>query len=1173
MDIKKYINSAIESLKAKAVSASNTAKPRVLAPINRASEYISTASNSIKSSLSNKINEEKLQIQKALQQRQAEFAQAKINIENPIKQKLQQASNGIKGINYYLGFDDQPVLYRGNNPTLQYLDKKLQTPRATSRLLFDVPSYGIGGILKAFREQPQTQMGNVDLGTGSELNRKYGKIALDGMMRGVREKTPVFSELPRDFGMNPDSVPGMAVGLMGEIAIPGPGGEKKAGQKLLSKVDEAGSVEKFFQEFGKGKNAVKGLMNESPAQTAMRRKAGLAVEDVYKGLSPQTKFKLYQADSVRPTNLIPDVNKLTDISTLGKGGRDVYRNFEAVFKGNFTKIKSAVLDPFDASKGKFIASQKTWLNDLSKNVPFKKGSKESASIQLYGEGKISVDELVEQFGKKTASKIQEADKWFRGAYDQILDEVNAVRKQLYPKFPEMWIAKRPDYYRHFKELTGLDGLKNLFETPAGIDPSLVGISDFTTPRTKFLSFAQRRTAKDFGDVDAVGGFLDYLPKAEYAIHVDPHIQKFRGLQAEIVKKTGQKGAEEYSTMNNFIEFLEDYSNDLSGKTNPLDRGLQKYIPGGRKTFRVLDWMNKRVKANQILGNASSSVAQIFNVPQGIASAGEKNFVLGMFDAVTSPVVKTEMSNSAFLNERYFDGYDKFDTGILNDVKKFTVWFTGALDELGTKAIWSAQYKKAVTEGKVDPSKFADYVTRKLVGGRGVGEVPITQKSKVFQLVAPFTLEVGNMWWVMKDFVDHKAFGKLAKLLVYNYVFNSIAEPLVGRRITFDPINALAESIFSEEQPGIGKTAGRLSGEVLSNVPLGSTIAGMYPESGMSIAGAQTPTREKLFGDSDPTRYGGGLLVNKGLQDPVYKLLPPFGGAEAKKIVEGVKFNMEGGSYNQNGKLQYPSGDSLGNKAQSVIFGKGATKQARDYFETTNPLSEDQTKTYTSLISAGMSPKEAYSAMTQNRGISKKIDEAIAEKESFNLFGFIKGIKKETAQPTEKTGIFGYLQKESQQTEQTKILSEIFSKTSTPEQAQKAMDSMGLNITYQEAMIEMVKSLEIENGNRGNYLYEEMSKLSDEEFAKSLQAFVENKVITSSVVDSWENTGKISEAKADQLKNYIKMKTGKKFSAPKTKKFKINGSIKKTTTKLKLPKVNFKPLKKIATPKLSVINKK
>ena len=47
-----------------------------------------------------------------------------------------------------------------------------------------------------------------------------------------------------------------------------------------------------------------------------------------------------------------------------------------------------------------------------------------------------------------------------------------------------------------------------------------------------------------------------------------------------------------------------------------------------------------------------------------------------------------------------------------------------------------------------------------------------------------------------------------------------------------------------------------------------------------------PLPEKSFLQRRPDALGGGFTT-KGLQDPLYKLLPPFGGQQIKRTIEGV----------------------------------------------------------------------------------------------------------------------------------------------------------------------------------------------------------------------------------------------------------------------------------------------
>ncbi len=637
-----------------------------------------------------------------------------------------------------------------------------------------------------------------------------------------------------------------------------------------------------------------------------------------------------------------------DTAAPTTGFRDVYRNFERFFGNKAPEMSDKYLKPFEDAKGVMFKNLDNHAKELKANIVdlgIKPKSKESAAVQQFGEGKKDYATLVDEFGKETADKIVKADSWFRAKYDQLLDEVNEAQRYIYPNNPNKQIPRRNDYYRHFREMKeGFAGLMNLFETPAGIDNTLAGVSGKTKPNQKWLSFAQKRLGGKT-DEDAVGGFLDYIRSAEYAKNVNPQIKNFRNLRESLALSGNEKGAD----YNNFLNFIDKFADDLAGKTNPLDRGAQDLV--GRKPMAVLDWLNKRVKANTVLGNASSAVSQIFAVPHGIASAGEKNYVKGL-NRLAKSIGSDDavMRQSPFLQERYFKTLDQFDTGLLKYPKKFAGWMITVLDELGTKANWNAHYEKAIAQGIQDPIRYADDMARKMIGGRGIGEVPIAQKSKIFQMVAPFQLEVTNQWYVLKELSDESKV-KLLKGLAYTYLFNRVAENVRGSDVAFDPINALMEGFESaQEEDTIGgkSTAigGRMAGEVLSNLPLGQTVASAYPEFGFKVGEKQFPTREKLFGEGDPTRYGSGLLAVKGLQDPLFKVAPPFGGTQIKRTLEGIDATNKGYSETKSGRVRFPTEDSLLRNTQRAVFGQYSTPNAREFFdEERQPLGDVQSEVF------------------------------------------------------------------------------------------------------------------------------------------------------------------------------------------------------------------------------------
>jgi hypothetical protein len=731
-----------------------------------------------------------------------------------------------------------------------------------------------------------------------------------------------------------------------------------------------------------------------------------------------------------------DVTKLKDISEPSTQIRDIDRNFKEVYGPQYDQIRREILNQFDDSKKANIEFQETWVNKLRDEVVdrlgIKKGSKLSELVQKYGEGgtryikrqeggNIEVFEPftledLQKAAPKDWRKVVEADQWFRKAYDELIDLVNAEKEKIYPgaraavekiqakisdlKDPLKWskeaqdqavheiewelkmiresprrrsddetllmqslenkiqrikqdsrydsearlakigdlekesatlmrrynVPKRSDYYRHFQELEGFEGIKNLFDTPANIDPHLEGTSAFTNPKSRWAGIFQQRGLGEYKQ-DAVGGFLNYLQPASYAIHIDPHISKFLNLKGELADSTAASGR-----LNNFIRFLDQYSRDLAGNTNPLDRWLQDTIKGGRKTFKIINAVNSRIKANVILGNASTMVAQVANIPQGIAFA-KQHSAEGMSRAVRA-IFKDDpaMAASGFLKERYGDQmYHQFDTKLLDNARNFAAWVMSTADRIGTTFIWQSSYAKGIAQKVADPIRFADLNTRRLVAGRGIGEVPLIQKSKVFQLVAPFQLEVGNLWHVMKDQVNEKDFGGLAMLLVANWLFNRGAEEVRGSPVVFDPIQAMIDA-FEEKDTTPLQKAGRLGGEIVSNIPLGQTLTPLFMDEAQ---------RRRYLGKEDPSRFGSGILLSKGIKDPLFKILPPFGGYQLEKTLKGANAlrnkgvyenDILGGVVTDRGKKKYSVAPTLPNLPKGLLFGPGGLEETRKHYE-------------------------------------------------------------------------------------------------------------------------------------------------------------------------------------------------------------------------------------------------
>lgn len=685
--------------------------------------------------------------------------------------------------------------------------------------------------------------------------------------------------------------------------------------------------------------------------------------------------------------LVKNINDI-EIKDLGPTERwttDIYRNVEKVF-GPESEVKKIILDPLDQAKSLKIDEENMLLDQLQKdvveNLGIKRKTKESALVQKYGEGNIDEAGLIKEVGQEKATKIIEADRWFRQKYDQLIDDINESRVAM----GKDEIPKLDNYYRHFTEMNEtFGGIRNVFETNRQISPKLEGLSEFTKPGEKWASFKQKRKGGKFTE-DAVSGFLDYTRAATYAKHIDPQITRIRTFQRELTNQLGDN-----TKINNFVGFLDEFTNDLSGKTNKFDRAIQDLL--GRKTFQILNLLNTRMKTNAVLGSVSSSLSQIANVPQGIATVKSPKHVVGGLDGYFKSIFgggdDAFYKQSGFLKERLQNAYSKFDTRIIDQPKKFAGWMLGALDETGTKFIWSMNYRKALADGVENPIKQADEITRKLVAGRGIGEVPILQKSKTFQMIAPFTLEVSNLWKIQKDFIKNKDFGALAILYGANFLLNDVLEGIRGSRVTFDPLNAALEGLQTEG--GLGdkllSIGGNVGGEILGNLPLGQSVASVYPEYGGDVFGLELPTREKLFGENDPTRFGTDLPIARALQKPISSLVLPFGGQQARKTLEGGqalgliptledgKLKTEQEALTKSGRLITPTNLDLESISKGLLFGKYAIPEVKAIYDSgATPFGEVQTQKFRDLVETNLyNADELFTAITDAKKFSKKED--------------------------------------------------------------------------------------------------------------------------------------------------------------------------------------------------------
>jgi hypothetical protein len=174
--------------------------------------------------------------------------------------------------------------------------------------------------------------------------------------------------------------------------------------------------------------------------------------------------------------------------------------------------------------------------------------------------------------------------------------------------------------------------------------------------------------------------------------------------------------------------------------------------------------------------------------------------------------------------------------------------------------------------------------------------------------------------------------------------------LTGRRPAIDPIGLAQKTYEDYTNPNMkkGQATKNLVSNVANQLPYASTFTG-----GRIPIGSAIPNPFAVInGESN---------VGKELKKPLYYLLPPTGGGQAKKLIEGMGAYRQGASTTDSGRVRYPIPQTPTNAVRTGVFGQYSTPEAQQYFrEGRNVLggkqsqvlldSKDKSGVYTKIIS-------------------------------------------------------------------------------------------------------------------------------------------------------------------------------------------------------------------------------
>ena len=673
------------------------------------------------------------------------------------------------------------------------------------------------------------------------------------------------------------------------------------------------------------------------------------------------------------------------------------KNRNRLFMNNTDTIRTTEL-VFGRENGKIIndmifqkaidneADSIAWQNKERKEIAalgikakdkFGKVTKESAAVQKYGEGKylddngeyvIYDDEALEKEFENPddRAKIINAARVIRQKYDEYIDKANEVLTSL--KFDP--IPKRDDYMRHFQVLNDKFSQFGIPFNPQSMQEHVLptdinGLTEFWSPQKNY--FANLRPREGMRTtLDAITGIDGYISGIANLIYHTEDIQRGRAFEELIRENFGEdkgwKNLKELpeeeqaerieqiqgSHLSEYAAWLHEWTNNLAGKKNKLDRIVEEYF--GRKVFSILDGMGKGTSGTMLGFNLSSALTNLIAPVQAMAKTNKAAVLRGTADTIKNIFIKDSfMEDNRFLTARM--GTEMLSKRPWDKIRDTGFIFMKGMDWFASNQIVRSKYYELKSKGLSDEEAHAGagQFAARIMGDRTKGAMPQLYNSKVFNILAQFQLEVNNQLYSMfydtyhesresaKERAGSTAAGMvftLGQLFIFTHIFGQTFKAITGYNPTFDVIAILGTALGIGDDDDDEKTPmerlQKAADMLVDALPYSSLFSdgGRIPVTNMipDIMGIITGSEDE---------YG----RKKTMASEGKKILPyllPTGGNQIKKTIGGLKMFSDDlpvtGSYTDKGDLRFPVKENPANVVQAAIFGQWANKNAREYFD-------------------------------------------------------------------------------------------------------------------------------------------------------------------------------------------------------------------------------------------------
>lgn len=655
-------------------------------------------------------------------------------------------------------------------------------------------------------------------------------------------------------------------------------------------------------------------------------------------------------------------------------------------------------------------------------------------------------------------KIDKAITEFHKIYDELLDMINQVRVQ----FGYDPVSYRRGYFPHFTEneesiLARFGRELGFTGTVSPLPTTINGLTSRFRPGIRYFKNANERLGYATA-YNAIKGLDLYLDTASDVIFHTEDVQRMRALETQIRYRASNEGIRQQmdaikandaldpdqkqqlidelskngrTRMSHMAAWLTQYTNVLAGKRTDLDRKLEEIIP--QRIYNLMRKSQQRVGANMVAANIGSAVTNFIPMTQAWAQTSTVNMMKGMWYTLANYVQADGLDQqSVFINNR--SGYHGLSQSSMDKASEIAGWVMEKIDGFTTGSIVRARVIENMQRGMSQQSALeeADQFASGIMADRSKGATPLmyTVRSPIVKMFTQFQLEVNNeLSWIFKDLIPQerkKGVAALAKamlkFLIGAWLYNEVAEAILGRRPALDPIDMLNDTVgdvsgykvpntlqaateygvnpknwdYTTEKKKPDEAWKGFASRVVDELPNTQLLAmtGLDEAMGLDLQGNRIavisafPDMEKVNKallsrkEEMATKKKVQVLVDE-LSKPLSYAALPMGGGQARKSLQGIMSVVNGGKYSLNNEgeqqLQYPTytdrpGDVPLKLAQGVLFGRTATQEAQDWIENGfKSLSVKETKAYQAITEGGEDQRKTYTFVQAIKNVEKEYD--------------------------------------------------------------------------------------------------------------------------------------------------------------------------------------------------------